>query len=118
MKKKSLFWILGCLLIAGTAAGYTHFYGEKAKAVQYRTAKVERGSLSSQVTATGTVNPVITVLVGSQVSGTIQNLYVDYNSPVKKGQLIALLDDDEYLQQVNQAQAELALNDSAVILPH
>ncbi|MEW6670550.1 MAG: hypothetical protein AB1427_02540 [Thermodesulfobacteriota bacterium] len=71
MKHKSLYWILGILLITGASAGYTYFNRSKSKEVQYRTARVERGSLSSQVTANGTVNPVITVLVGSQVSGTI-----------------------------------------------
>ena len=107
MKKKSLYWILGGLLVAGTAAGYTYFYRGKSNAVPYRTARVERGSLSSQVTTNGTVNPVITVLVGSQVSGTIQNLYADYNSPVKKGQLIAQIDPATFQAQVSQSAAKV-----------
>ncbi len=92
MKKKILFWIILILLVAGAAFGYTYFYKDKDGAVRYRTVKVERGSLSAYVTANGTINPVITVLVGSQVSGTIQKLYADYNSQVKKGQLIAQID--------------------------
>jgi len=115
MKRKSLYWILGSLLIAGTAAGYTYFYRGQSNAVQYRTARVERGSLSSQVAANGTVNPVITVLVGSQVSGTIQNLYADYNSPVKKGQLIAQIDPATFQAQVSQTAAKVQ-NASASIL--
>ena len=107
MKKTISYWILGGLLIAGTAAGYTFFNRDKSKEVQYRTARVERGSLSSQVTANGTVNPVITVLVGSQVSGTIQNLYADYNTPVKKGQLIAQIDPATFQAQVSQTTAKV-----------
>ena len=99
--------MLGSLLIAGTAAGYFYFNRDKSNAVQYRTARVERGSLYSQVTANGTVNPVITVLVGSQVSGTIQNLYADYNSPVKKGQLIAQIDPATFQAQVSQIAAKV-----------
>jgi len=107
MKKKSLYWILGGLLFAATAAGYTYLNRDISNAVPYRTARVERGSISSQITANGTVNPVITVLVGSQVSGTIQNLYVDYNSPVKKGQLIAQIDPATFQAQVSQSSAKV-----------
>ena len=85
MKKKIIFWVILILLIAGAALGYTYFYKDRDQAVKYRTAKVERGTLSAFVTANGTINPVITVLVGSQVSGTIQKLYADYNSRVKMG---------------------------------
>ncbi|HMK61658.1 MAG TPA: efflux RND transporter periplasmic adaptor subunit [Dissulfurispiraceae bacterium] len=72
---------------------------------KYRTDKVTKGSITSSVTATGTVNAVTTVLVGTQVSGTIKNLYVDYNSPVKKGQLIARIDPSTFDAQVDQARA-------------
>jgi HlyD family secretion protein len=68
---------------------------------------VERGSISALVTANGTVNPVINVLVGSQVSGTIQKLYADYNSRVKSGQLIAQIDPAIFQAQVSQAKAKL-----------
>ena len=76
-------------------------------AVKYRTVKAERGGLSAFVTANGTINPVITVLVGSQVSGTIQKLYADYNSRVKKDQLIAQIDPAIFQAQVSQAKAKL-----------
>ncbi len=95
------------LLIAGAGLGYFYFYKDRGLAVKYRTARVERGSLSSFVTANGTVNPVITVLVGSQVSGTIQKLYADYNSPVKVGSLIAQIDPAIFQAQVSQAKAKL-----------
>lgn len=107
MKKKSLYGILAIFLIAATAVGYAYFYRNPSAAVTYRTARVKRGSLSTQVAANGTVNPVITVLVGSQVSGTIQNLYVDYNSPVKKGQLIARIDPATFQAQVTQISAKI-----------
>lgn len=107
MKKKIAFWIILILLIAGAALGYTYFYKGKDSAVQYRAAKVERGSLSAFVTANGTINPVITVLVGSQVSGTIQKLYADYNSRVTKGQLIAQIDPAIFQAQVSQAKAKV-----------
>jgi HlyD family secretion protein len=107
VKKKIAFWIILILLIAGAALGYTYFYKDKDQAVKYRTAKVERGSLSAFVTANGTINPVITVLVGSQVSGTIQKLYADYNSRVKKDQLIAQIDPAIFQAQVSQAKAKV-----------
>jgi HlyD family secretion protein len=107
VKKKIIFWVILILLIAGAALGYTYYYKGKESAVKYRTAKVERGALSAFVTANGTINPVITVLVGSQVSGTIQKLYADYNSRVKKDQLIAQIDPAIFQAQVSQAKAKV-----------
>jgi HlyD family secretion protein len=107
VKKKIIFWVILILLIAGGASGYIYFYKDKDQAVKYRTAKVERGSISAFVTANGTINPVITVLVGSQVSGTIQKLYADYNSRVKKDQPIAQIDPAIFQAQVSQAKAKV-----------
>lgn len=107
MKKKITFWIILIFLIAGAAIGYTYFYRGKDSAVKYRMAKAERGNLSAFVTANGTINPVITVMVGSQVSGTIQKLYADYNSQVKTDQLIAQIDPAIFQAQVSQAKAKL-----------
>jgi HlyD family secretion protein len=95
------------LLVAGSTGAYLYYYKDSEASVKYRTVKVERGSLSTYVTANGTINPVITVLVGSQVSGTIQQLYADYNSRVKKGQLIAQIDPAIFQAQVSQARAKL-----------
>ena len=105
--KKYLFWILGILVLASGAGGYLYYYKDSEASIKYRTVKVERGSLSAYVTANGTINPVITVLVGSQVSGTIQRLYADYNSRVKKDQLIAQIDPAIFQAQVSQAKAKL-----------
>ena len=107
MRKKILFWCVLIVLVAGGAFGYTYFYRGREAMVKYRTAKVERGDISAFVTANGTINPVITVLVGSQVSGTIQKLYADYNSRVKIGQLIAQIDPALFQAQVSQVKAKV-----------
>jgi HlyD family secretion protein len=73
----------------------------------FRTVKVDRGEISFSVTATGTINPVITVLVGSQVSGTIKALYADYNSRVKENQVIAQIDPAIFEAQVEQGKASV-----------
>jgi HlyD family secretion protein len=73
----------------------------------YKTEKISRGEIKALVTATGTVNAVTTVSVGTQVSGTIKRLMVDYNSPVKKGQLLAQIDPANVQAQVDQANANL-----------
>lgn len=74
---------------------------------KFRTEKVTKGDIISSVTATGTVNAVKTVLVGTQVSGTIKDIFVDFNSPVTQGQLIAQIDSSIFDAQVEQAQANL-----------
>jgi HlyD family secretion protein len=81
---------------------------------EFRTDPVTRGDIQQTVTATGTVNAVTTVLVGTQVSGTIKTLYVDFNSRVKKGQLIARIDPSTFESQVQQAQANLFANQANV----
>ncbi len=74
---------------------------------RYNTAQVSRGDISEVVTATGTLSAVITVQVGSQVTGLIKSLYADFNSRVKKGQLIAQIDADPFQAKVDQARANL-----------
>ncbi|HEX8139339.1 MAG TPA: efflux RND transporter periplasmic adaptor subunit [Pyrinomonadaceae bacterium] len=96
--------LLAVALIA--AAGY-FLWGDRASAAEYMTARVERGSLRNTVTATGTLQAVSTVQVGSQASGTISALYADFNSTVKKGQVIAQLDPSTTQAQVEQARANL-----------
>ncbi|HEY5594377.1 MAG TPA: efflux RND transporter periplasmic adaptor subunit [Nitrospiria bacterium] len=79
---------------------------------QYKTAKVERGEITANVSATGKVNAVVTVQVGSQVSGTIQRLFVDFNSRVHKDQIVAQIDPALFQAQVEQARAKME-NDQA-----
>jgi HlyD family secretion protein len=93
------------VVVLGLAAFY--FWGNQSTAAQYLTARVERGNLRNTVTATGTLQAVTTVQVGSQASGTISALYADFNSVVKKGQVIAQLDPAVSKAQVDQARANL-----------
>jgi len=100
------------VLIAGfivllVAIGAWYVVKKENGGPQYKTAAVHRADVEATVTATGTVNAVTTVLVGTQVSGTINALYVDYNSLVKKGQLLAQIDPATFQAQVNQAKANL-----------
>src|SRR3984957_19626615 len=98
------------LLIAGVviAAGVRYFMRGKGDAPQYQEAAVERGDLTQTVTATGTLNPVVNVTVGSQVSGIINKLNVDYNSLVKSNEVIAEIDPSTYKAAVEQSTADLA----------
>ncbi|HEY7492753.1 MAG TPA: biotin/lipoyl-binding protein, partial [Candidatus Tectomicrobia bacterium] len=114
MRRRLVLFGLFLLMLAGAAAGgYAYYYGYKTPP-QYLTAQVERGQVAMAVNATGTLNAVVTVQVGSQVSGTIQKLYVDYNSPVKEGQLIAQIDPAPLETKVSQARANLASARAAV----
>lgn len=103
-KKNILFIVVAVLLVAVFVYAFTSRSENK---VQYQTAAVQRGDIRAQVEATGTINAVTSVQVGSQVSGTISKLYVDFNSQVKKGQLIAELDPNLFQGNLMQAQADL-----------
>ena len=82
--------------------------GDKQKQTTYETAKVEQGNIHTTITATGTIEPVTSVTVGTQVSGIVSKLYVDYNSVVKKGQIIAELDKTNLISELNTAKANLS----------
>jgi HlyD family secretion protein len=84
--------------------------------VKYRTAKVERGPISAMVVASGTVNAVTTVQVGSQVSGQVKEIFADFNTPVKKNQVIARIDPASFDLRVNQTRADLDAAESAVMV--
>ena len=98
--KKYLITLTVIILIAGTA-GY--FFYKRTPEISYKTVKIERGTIVSTVAATGNLSAVTTVQVGTQVSGTIQKLYADYNSRVKKGQPIAEIDPSLFNASVEQA---------------
>ncbi len=106
MKKKiSKIWIIvGALVIAAVAAFFLTKKDKKIE-ISFETAKVEAANLQNSVTATGTIEPVTSVSVGTQVSGIVDRLYVDYNSEVKKGQVIAELDKTNLISQLNSAKA-------------
>lgn len=103
--KKKLF-IGGGFMAAVVLAGL-FFWGNDSGTPQYMTARIERGNLRNTVTATGALQAVTTVQVGSQASGTIAALYADFNSVVKKGQVVAQLDPSTAKAQVDQARANL-----------
>src|SRR6266700_7541285 len=105
MKIKSKWLILaGLVVVAGLFAAFGLNHTTQA---QHFTAKVERGEIHDVVEATGTINAVITVQVGSQVSGTISKLYVDFNSRVHKGDIVALIDPALFKGALLQATADL-----------
>ena len=81
--------------------------GKKEEKITFETAKVENGKIQTSITATGTIEPVTSVTVGTQVSGIVSHLYVDYNSIVKKGQVIAELDRTNLISELNTANANL-----------
>jgi HlyD family secretion protein len=112
-RKLGLIALLVVLILLG--AGGFYWYNSNGRGASYRTAPVERGELLSTISATGTLNAVVTVQVGTQVSGTIQQLLVDFNSPVKKGMLIARIDPATFEAKVNQAQADLENSRASVL---
>jgi HlyD family secretion protein len=105
--KKRLFIGTGILLII--MAFFLFIFKGNGQEDKYKTAVVDRGDILEKITATGTINPVITVRVGSQVSGRITKIYADFNSQVKKGQVIAQLETDIYQAKVKQADANFNL---------
>jgi HlyD family secretion protein len=103
--RKSVWMLLIAVIVI---AGGWYFFGRSSSGVRFVTARVTEGPIVRSVTATGTVNPVITVQLGTYVSGPITAIYKDYNAPVKKGQLIAKIDPRPYQVTVDIAHATLA----------
>ena len=113
---KTLKKFLYFLVAAGAIGGgiWYQFFRTQPTHYVYRTQPVTLGSITSTISATGKLNAVEMVEVGTQVSGTIKEIYADYNSAVKKGQLIALLDPDVLQSKVDEAKANLALAQAGV----
>ncbi|NTU43633.1 MAG: efflux RND transporter periplasmic adaptor subunit [Nitrospirales bacterium] len=99
--------LIGLAVVAVIAVVAVLLFGGKKEPLKFKTDKVTRGEIVEKVTATGTINAVTTVQVGTQVSGTIKDLSVDFNTPVKKGQLIAQIDPATFDAQVGQSRADL-----------
>jgi HlyD family secretion protein len=104
-------WLIGLVLAAAFGAGAWRYLSKPPvlTATQFRTATVSRGDVIQEVTANGSLNPVKQVEVGSQVSGIIQKIYVDFNSRVKKDELLARIDPSTYQKNLAQAQAQLGV---------
>ena len=102
-------WLIGSLLslAALAAVGVAWWLSSAGATVKYTTAAVTRGAIIRAVTATGTVNPVLTIIVGTYVSGVIQDLSCDYNTQVKRGQICAKIDPRPYQTVVDQNRANL-----------
>ncbi len=111
MKRKVL---IGVIILVLLGTGLTIYFTKGDKGPQFKTVPAVSGPLRATVTATGTMNAVTTVLVGTQVSGTIHKLYVDFNSRVKKGQIIAEIDPSTFQAQVDQAKANVLSANAAV----
>ncbi len=106
-------WIAAVLLIVAAAIGVAWWSTHRTAPVRYVTVAAARGPIIRTVTATGTVNPVLTIIVGTYVSGVIQNLYCDYNTQVRAGQVCAKIDPRPYQATLDQYSGQL-LRDQAV----
>ena len=113
MKNKKLWIAIGVVALA-VVAYLLLSGGKKEEKVEFETAKVDKGNIQTTITATGTIEPVTSVTVGTQVSGIVSKLYVDYNSVVKKGQIIAELDKTNLISELNTAKANLNSAQSTV----
>jgi len=103
--KKYIFWGIPCVIAIIVALIFV-FHSQDA--IRYEAVKIDRGDIKKFVVATGTINPVRTVIIGSQVSGLITELYADFNSQVKKGQVVAQIDPVPFEHKVKREEANLA----------
>ena len=109
MAIRRLILLVAVAMAVGVAIILYFYAGSDGNLPSFRLTRVERGSIISAVSSTGTVTPVTTVQVGSQLSGQIKDLYVDFNSKVQEGQVIARIDPENFEARVRQADAELAV---------
>ena len=104
------FFLISAVMLVGLAiGGYVFFNGERKTPIRYRTAVIERGSVVSIVTATGSIVPVVSVQVGTQVSGMIKSLHADFNSVVKAGDIVAIIDPEPFRARRDQAASNLEM---------
>ena len=108
MKKLSKVWLIVAGVIIIALAVYALSGSKKKEEISFETVAVAPANIMNSITATGTIEPVTSVTVGTQVSGIVSKLYVDYNSVVKKGQVIAKLDKTNLMSQLNTAKTQLA----------
>src|SRR5215468_437705 len=102
-------WVVSLVVLGGVAGGAIwYFVADHEPASQYQTAQVSHGDLIQSVTASGQLNPVVNIQVGSQISGRISKILVDFNSEVKSNQVIAEIDPSTYQAAVLRAQADVA----------
>lgn len=104
-RQARLTWLIGIAIVTAVGGGMWYWWTSGTPPVAYKTVLVDRGPITAIVTATGTVNPVVSVLVGSQVSGKIATLFADFNSVVTQGQTLAQIDPQPFKARVSQARA-------------
>ncbi len=109
--------ILVTIVALALGSGYWAYkaYAAKSAQPQYRTSKIEKGPITAAVSATGTLNAVVQVSVGSQISGQLKEILVDFNSEVKAGQLIAQIDPEQYQYRLRQSQADVDASSASVL---
>ena len=108
---RSMKIIIAAALIGGAASWY---FKAEEQSGSYLTQKLEKGDITEKITASGTINPISTINIGTQVSGTISEIYVDYNSKVKKDQLLAQIDPALFEATVGQRRAALNVSKAEV----
>ena len=113
MKNKKVWMGVGAVVLIALVI-WLFSGGKKEQKAEFETAKVEKQNISTSITATGTIEPVTSVTVGTQVSGIVSKLYVDYNSVVKKGQVIAELDKTNLISELNRAKSDLSSAQSSL----
>ena len=113
MKNKKVWMGVGAVVLIALIV-WLMSGGKKEQKAEFETAKVMKQNISTSITATGTIEPVTSVTVGTQVSGIVSKLYVDYNSVVKKGQVIAELDKTNLISELNRAKADLSSAQSSL----
>lgn len=107
MNRLSKWWVVLLVVVVILGGVGFRYWQQKNAAPEYKTGKIEKGSITASVSATGTLSPVVSVQVGSQISGQLKEVLVDFNSDVKQGQLIARIDPETYETRVRQAQADV-----------
>src|SRR5579859_5510328 len=114
--KKRLPWILALVVVVVAGVGFWRWRAtHRPPEVTYKTAPVEKRTITGRVTASGTLSAIVTVQVGTQVSGRVQKLFVDFNSPVKAGQLVAKIDPQLFEAALQNAQANFQQAQAGVV---
>jgi len=114
MKKKIIIGVFILVVIVGIVMAFTLFNRNNNKGIKYKKEAIDKGDIEALVVTTGTLNPVTVVDVGSQVSGIIDKLYVDFNSKVKEGQIIAELDQSQFIARLKQNEANYRSSEAAL----
>jgi len=114
MKKKVLWMIVALVVVTALVLGLTVLKGGKSNEVKYRTEAIGRGDIEAVVVTSGTLNPIDTIDIGAQVSGKITKLYADFNTPVKTGDIVAELDQEQLQMKIQQNEASYQTRSAAL----